>query len=353
MPYVKPEATKRPIGPQNYIDTTSAENVERTGAILPTTSHYDGNKFQASYSGMDISVYAAISPQKLINELNAYKNIAIQNIQAEANALKRAELEGTLQNKQELLEAQVEYEKLLTEDNFLTDINYLTKSNPTVLTSELNKAKDKEINSLIYDITVIEGQLNDIPYASQAYPKATTEDSFQKLMELQTFSYSIYRDTEPVKVLGQDTVRGFTRGYTTIAGTMIFTVIHEAVLANLFTHIYQGRSFSGHRIDQLPPIDIFVVFANEYGNMAKMSLFGVQFMNEGQVHSVQDLITENSVNYQARHFSRMKKITSIVPSSDDDLDSSTIASVNNTIALVQDSYAQAYKEITTLKKYFQ
>ena len=62
------------------------------------------------------------------------------------------------------------------------------------------------------------------------------------------------------------------------------------------------------RIDQLPPLDFMLVFNNEYGAMSRMVIYGVEFMNEGQVMSVQDLMTENSVNYMARYFSPMTPV---------------------------------------------
>lgn len=134
--------------------------------------------------------------------------------------------------------------------------------------------------------------------------------SFIKLAELQTISYSIYREKEQVKALGQATPKGFTRGYVTIAGTMIFTMFYEAVMAQLFRESFIDDLFNGTRIDQLPPLDLFITFTNEQGYLSKMGIFGAEFMNEGQVMSIQDLITENSVNYVARHITRVEAVNS-------------------------------------------
>jgi hypothetical protein len=120
--------------------------------------------------------------------------------------------------------------------------------------------------------------------------------------EVQTISYSVYRGKEMVKSLGQATPRGYTRGFVTIAGTIIFTVFDEAVLSQFMNEAQITR------VDQLPPLDLYVIYANEFGGVSKMSLYNVEFLNEGQVSSIQDLVTENSVNYVARHITKMKNV---------------------------------------------
>lgn len=152
------------------------------------------------------------------------------------------------------------------------------------------------------------------------------------LGSLQTISYSIYRDKEQVKALGQVTPRGYTRGFITIAGTMIFTVFYQGVLAEVFSMLNGADSI--HRVDQLPPIDLLIHFANESGNQSKLAIYGVEFMNEGQVMSIQDLMTENSVNYVARHITRMKST-----------DQLTTTNPQNSNTLSVDDYNTARLEI--------
>ena len=52
--------------------------------------------------------------------------------------------------------------------------------------------------------------------------------------------------------------------------------------------------------DMLPPFDIVLSFFNEYGLGAKMKIYGVTIVDEGQTMSVDDLITEQTYVYMAR-----------------------------------------------------
>lgn len=146
-----------------------------------------------------------------------------------------------------------------------------------------------------------------------AYNKeiVTNEDMkslYRKLGELSTISYSIYRDKEQVKALGQSMARGFSRGYRTIAGTMVFTVFHDAIMHEIFPRGIADAPYV--MVDQLPPVDVLITMCDEAGNYSRLGIYGVEFMNEGQVMSVQDLMTENSVNYVARYVSPLRKVFS-------------------------------------------
>jgi hypothetical protein len=44
---------------------------------------------------------------------------------------------------------------------------------------------------------------------------------------------------------------------------------------------------------------------NEYGAVSRLVLYGVELVNEGQTMSIDDLITENVVNFVARHIEPM------------------------------------------------
>ena len=123
------------------------------------------------------------------------------------------------------------------------------------------------------------------------------------LENIQTFSYSIHRDTDHARGIGSDTANGMVKGQTVIAGTAIFTVIKEHILQEVFENI----KYPAVRIDQLPPLDLFLDFTNEAGDAARLGIFGVEFVNEGQVMSIHDLITENSVNYFATAIYPMRK----------------------------------------------
>jgi hypothetical protein len=52
--------------------------------------------------------------------------------------------------------------------------------------------------------------------------------------------------------------------------------------------------------DQVPPFDITLAAANEYGDLAVMGIFGVEFLNEGWGISIDDLVSEKQYTYLAR-----------------------------------------------------
>jgi len=50
----------------------------------------------------------------------------------------------------------------------------------------------------------------------------------------------------------------------------------------------------------LPPFDVVFSFFNEYGLAAKMKIYGITIVDEGQTMSIDDLITEQTYTYMAR-----------------------------------------------------
>lgn len=137
--------------------------------------------------------------------------------------------------------------------------------------------------------------------------------------EIQTISYSIYRPTTPIHTLGRINPKGVVRGPRTIAGSLIFTVFDRHVLKALMdSYATDGAKFGDSlqdtygfsendlidirkhaKTDELPPFDINISFMNEYGNSATMTLYGVYILTEGQTMSIEDMITENTMQYIA------------------------------------------------------
>jgi hypothetical protein len=133
--------------------------------------------------------------------------------------------------------------------------------------------------------------------------------------EVQTISYSIYRPMMPVTTLGRINPSGVVRGPRTIAGTMIFTVFDRHVLRNVMdqyatqqnsfrttygmdeTAIIDLRQYA--KTDEMPPFDVNISFLNEYGNSATLNIYGIYIMSEGQTMSIEDMITENTMQYIA------------------------------------------------------
>lgn len=129
--------------------------------------------------------------------------------------------------------------------------------------------------------------------------------------ELQTITYSIYRPTTPVYGLGQINPKGVVRGQRTIAGSLIFTVFDRHVLKEVMKGYIAGQgtfAFTQDEIDEMnkdmktdemPPFDITITFMNEYGNNSVLHLYGCHILTEGQTMSIEDMITENTMQYIA------------------------------------------------------
>ena len=53
--------------------------------------------------------------------------------------------------------------------------------------------------------------------------------------------------------------------------------------------------------DQIPPFDITLTAANEYGQAASMRIYGNEILNEGSGMSVDDIVNESQMTFVARH----------------------------------------------------
>ena len=124
-----------------------------------------------------------------------------------------------------------------------------------------------------------------------------------ELAEIQTISYSIHRENSPIRTIGHVNPRGFVKGGRTIAGSLIFTVFNEYAFYRIkeYRHMMAETGlFFAPLADMLPPFDIVLTFFNEYGLGAKMKIYGVTIVDEGQTMSVDDLITEQTYTFMAR-----------------------------------------------------
>jgi hypothetical protein len=99
---------------------------------------------------------------------------------------------------------------------------------------------------------------------------------------------------------------------------MIFTVFYEHVFNQLMranlryyntgTSDFDRYAYTTMLADQMPPIDISLVFANEYGAVSYMGLTGVEFFQEGGTFSVEDIYSESTIQYIARDLDPMRAI---------------------------------------------
>lgn len=138
--------------------------------------------------------------------------------------------------------------------------------------------------------------------------------------ELQTLSYSIHTEDKPVRSFSRKNIKAFTSGPRTIAGSLVFSVFNRHVFRNICEELVKKYTMSGltgkkqsivtQRIlsDELPPFNITITFANEYGQMSSLTIYNVHIQDEGQVMSIDDIMTENTMSYFALDISLMEKI---------------------------------------------
>lgn len=115
-----------------------------------------------------------------------------------------------------------------------------------------------------------------------------------------TISYSMFRDKKPVPLIGKINVGGFTRGTRIYAGTMIFTIINQHWVNDLMEQAPWLKEYGRLKADELPLFDLMIVCANEYGASVQMFIYGVDITDEGQVISIEDILTENTFSFVAR-----------------------------------------------------
>jgi len=194
------------------------------------------------------------------------------------------------------------------------------------LTTELN-SKDPDLEviaqtaevwkdiSLTEVIKILEEEIKKAEAELKVFMETPTTKT---LAELQSISWSVFREKSPVRTLGSVYPRAFTRGPRTIAGTMVFTVFYKHVFHEMLESNHQVYNTGAHDIDQqqntptlpdqLPPMDISLSFANEYGAVSYMGLYGVEFVQDGGTFSIEDILSENVVQYVARDIDPLKAV---------------------------------------------
>ena len=160
--------------------------------------------------------------------------------------------------------------------------------------------------------------------------------------QLQAISYAVQREKAPIYVMGSVDPLSFSRGKRGIAGTIITLMLDQHILfgdpfsdlrfiadnGEVYPNISDLKSaedlnlddldtvgsgtFSSSDlssnytasqawyVDQLPPFDVVIVAANEYGQAATMRIYGVEILNEGSGFSIDDMVIENQMTYVCR-----------------------------------------------------
>jgi sporulation protein YlmC with PRC-barrel domain len=161
--------------------------------------------------------------------------------------------------------------------------------------------------------------------------------------ELQAITYSVTREKAPIYVMGDPNPKSFSRGKRGIAGSLVFTVFDRDALHTMKTtdnpvyreglnSTFTKTDAQGNQIfdptqlvnvgdinmgqddipgqwaqkkapkysDEIPPFDVTINFLNEYGQSSKMTIYGVEILNEGMGLSVDDITTEKACTFIAR-----------------------------------------------------
>jgi len=175
--------------------------------------------------------------------------------------------------------------------------------------------------------------------------------------EVQGVSYTVTREKAPLYTMGSANPRSFSRGKRGIAGSLIFLVFDRSALLSIAgsekstdalylkehdfsRHNQTPNSLNGSAApqpvsalsstaqsaqavnpsstnandvrgllgvspakseyhDQLPPFDITISAANEYGHVCRMMVRNVEIMNAGSGMSIDDITTDESCTFVA------------------------------------------------------
>ena len=124
-------------------------------------------------------------------------------------------------------------------------------------------------------------------------------NKYYTLGSLQTLSISTHQDKRPVRSLGVINAKDYVMGPRTIAGSMVFAVFNKHFATEIMNDLGASEGKNVVLPDEIPALNITVNFANEYGRMSRMAIYGVKIINEGQVMSINDLYTENTYQFVA------------------------------------------------------
>ena len=159
--------------------------------------------------------------------------------------------------------------------------------------------------------------------------------------QLQAISYAVQREKAPIYVMGRVDPLSFSRGKRGIAGTIVTLMLDQHVMLSIpfsdlkfiadkdelypnvsklsdaadlqnLENLDSGFGFSASNVadayqlnqawyvDQIPPFDVVIVAANEYGKAATMRIYGIEILNEGSGFSIDDMVIENQMTYVCR-----------------------------------------------------
>lgn len=168
------------------------------------------------------------------------------------------------------------------------------------------------------------------------HPYKETESIFVKVDSIITIAYSVYKSKVPVYLMGNNTVSGFGMGNKVVAGSIIKTLTYRDEMTEALT-FYQGealkykdkyaepnlgtkvhmstKEFDSLMRDDTPSFNIYTYSVSEYtGKVRSDAIYGCTITNTGQVQSVENLITENTLSFVAKYMVQSNEVGAVSPS---------------------------------------
>jgi hypothetical protein len=170
----------------------------------------------------------------------------------------------------------------------------------------LNRASSAIRGALAPDLGVSEYNRSDFSYSGADIKAVMLTDTTQHPVtfgSIATISISTHREKIPVRRLGSVNSSQYTRGTKTFAGSLIFLTFDQHVLFEMLNgqSMAAAEKFEGFNItpDQLPLFDIVLSMHNEADRVSNMAILGVDLVDEGQVFSVDDMVSEHTFSFTA------------------------------------------------------
>ena len=189
-------------------------------------------------------------------------------------------------------------------------------TDPTTLTSALNPVTFNSTPSSLTrtqlpgDITLFTG--SDIRLMVEVADPLGPIRWAKQLVECSTITISVHRVKDPARSCGFIGARGYSRGGRTIAGTMVLTELgKDALFEFLAAFALRDKSKDSTivKVDQIPPLNISLLFTNEAGYASSRRLLGVDMVTDGTVYSVNDAYSERTISYVAADFTPLMPTT--------------------------------------------
>lgn len=130
------------------------------------------------------------------------------------------------------------------------------------------------------------------------------------LGSIQTLSYSTHQEKFPVRCLSNMNPKDWVFGPRTIAGSLVFAVFNKHWIMDIYDNLKEKAGMKNWHFltDEIPPFDVTISFANEYGFDSRLALYGIRILEEGQTMSTNDIYIENTYQFVATDIELMDSL---------------------------------------------